>query len=159
MSIGEEILDILCTTKYHYKGVSVNAFFLPVFYERKRKSVWNEYNKLYIKGYIDKRNGHFYINKKGETFFEHYKLLKNFKGVGNVGPKNLLLIYDIIEDKKREREWFRRNLIKLGFVMIQRSVWVGPSPLPKEFTDYTKSLGLKDSIKTFKLAQGYELHK
>lgn len=156
MSIGEEILEILNTTKYHYKGVPVNAFFLPVFNERKRKSVWNEYNKLYIKGYIDKRNGNFYINKKGGTFFEHNKQLRNFKGVGNIGPKNLLLIYDIPEDKKREREWFRRNLIKLGFIMIQRSVWVGPSPLPKEFIEYTKSIGLKDLIKTFKLAKGYE---
>ena len=39
--------------------------------------------------------------------------------------------------------------------MIQRSVWVGPSPLPKEFMEYLKSIGLKDTIKTFKLEKGF----
>ncbi len=156
MTLGEEILEILNTKKFYYKGIPMNAFFLPVFDGRKRQSVRNEFNRLYIKGYIDKRTGYFYINKEGKTFLEYYKQLRNFRGVGNIGPKNLLLIYDIPEDKKREREWFRRNLIKLGFIMIQKSVWVGPSPLPKEFIDYTKSIGLKDLIKTFKLTKGYE---
>ncbi|MCX6717161.1 MAG: hypothetical protein NTU76_00605 [Candidatus Taylorbacteria bacterium] len=39
--------------------------------------------------------------------------------------------------------------------MIQRSVWVGPSPLPKDFIDYVKSIGLRDKLKTFKLAKSY----
>jgi hypothetical protein len=39
--------------------------------------------------------------------------------------------------------------------MIQKSVWVGPSPLPKEFMDYVKEIGLKDNLKTFKLAKSY----
>ena len=159
MSLKEEILEILNTRKFYYKGIPMNAFLLPVFDNRKKQSIRNEFNRLSIKGYIDKRNGHFYINKEGKTFLEHYKQLKSFKDVGNIGPKNLLLIYDIPEDKKREREWFRRNLVKLSFIMIQKSVWVGPSPLPKEFIDYTKSIGLKDGIKTFKLEKDYLLNK
>ena len=39
--------------------------------------------------------------------------------------------------------------------MIQRSVWVGPSPLPKEFLDYVKTIGLQNYLKTFKLAEAY----
>jgi CRISPR-associated endonuclease Cas2 len=83
----------------------------------------------------------------------------NFESTENNGPKNLLILYDIPENKKKEREWFRRTLIKFSFVMLQRSVWVGPSHLPKEFLDYVKSIGLKDTIKTFKLERGYESHK
>jgi len=65
------------------------------------------------------------------------------------------LLYDIPEGMKKERDWFRRTLIKFSFIMIQRSVWVGPSPLPKEFLDYVKFIGLKDTIKMFKLQKGY----
>lgn len=70
-------------------------------------------------------------------------------------PKTLLLIYDIPEGKKKERDWFRRQLINFNFVMIQRSVWVGPAPLPENFTSYLKRIGLQKEFKTFKLAKGY----
>lgn len=39
--------------------------------------------------------------------------------------------------------------------MIQRSVWVGPSPLPEEFLNYLKRIGLEKEFKTFKLAKSY----
>jgi hypothetical protein len=39
--------------------------------------------------------------------------------------------------------------------MIQKSVWVGPSPLPKDFLDYVKSIGLLNQLKTLKLAKPY----
>ena len=71
------------------------------------------------------------------------------------GYKNLLIIYDIPEAKKKERDWFRRQLINFSFIMIQRSVWVGPSPLPADFLAYVKDIGLKKEFKTFKLAKPY----
>ena len=64
-------------------------------------------------------------------------------------------MYDIPEDKKKERDWFRRHLAKFGYAMIQRSVWVGPSPLPEDFVSYIKELGLKDKLKVFKVAKTY----
>ena len=70
--------------------------------------------------------------------------------------RNLIVMFDVSESKKSEREWVRWHLKKFNFIMIQKSVWVGPSPLPLEFVDYTKKIGLKDSIKTFKLAKPYK---
>lgn len=159
MSIKNEILEILNTPKFYYKGIPVNAFFLPVFENYNKKSVRNNFYYLHKDGYIEKSAGNFIINKNGKEFLEKYKKLKIFEAEENNGPKNLLLLYDIPEDKKKERDWFRRTLIKFSFVMIQRSVWVGPSPLPKEFLDYVKSIGLKDTIKTFKLEKGYNTQK
>lgn len=157
MSIKNDILDILNTPKFHYKGIPMNALFLPVFENKQKQSVRNQFNNLYRDGYIDKVNGYYILNKNGKEYLNKHKKkhLKNFEPIENNSQKNLLLLYDIPEDKKQERDWFRRTLIKFGFVMIQRSVWVGPSPLPKEFLDYVKSIGLKDSIKTFKLEKGY----
>jgi len=74
-------------------------------------------------------------------------------------PKNLLLMYDVPYTMKKERDWFRRHLVKFGYIMIQKSVWVGPSPLPKEFLDYLKEIKIGDNFKTFKLTKGYESKK
>jgi hypothetical protein len=49
--------------------------------------------------------------------------------------------------------------IIFDYIMIQKSVWVGPSPLPKEFVEYVKSINLQDSIKTFKLENSYKNKK
>ena len=70
-------------------------------------------------------------------------------------PKNLIVMYDIPHEKKKEREWFRRQLKKFNYIMIQKSVWVGPSPLPINFLAYVKSIGLSGQLKTFKLAKSY----
>ena len=156
-----QILEILNTPKYYYKGVPINAFFLPALGNYKKESVRNNFYYLNKNGCIEKSAGNFIINKNGKEFLEKNTKcqLKNFEPTITNGPKNLLLLYDIPEDKKKERNWFRRTLVKFGFVMIQRSVWVGPSPLPKEFLDYVKSIKLKDMIKTFKLETGYNFNK
>jgi len=85
----------------------------------------------------------------------HVSFLSNFK---KDSPKNLILMYDIPQNQKKERDWFRRQLINFGYVMIQKSVWVGPSPLPKEFTAYLKMIKIQDNFKTFRLAKSYISH-
>jgi DNA-binding transcriptional regulator PaaX len=115
----------------YYKGMRVNAFGLPV-------SKNDHLNR--IKKNNRKRN--FYHTAFSSSFNEN-------------SPKNLILMYDVAEEKKKERDWFRRQLKNFGYLMIQRSVWVGPSPLPKEFVDYVKEIGLQDHLKTFKLAKAY----
>ena len=115
----------------YYKVMKVNAFGLPVFRENKRDR---------IKKANRKKN--FYHTAFSSPFTKN-------------SPKNLILMYDVIEEKKKERDWFRRQLKNFDYMMIQKSVWVGPSPLPKEFLDYVKEIGLKDHLKIFKLAKAY----
>ena len=119
----------------YYKGMKIDLLGLPV----------GDFNKSdRVKKKNRKRN------------FYHISFISRFP---ENAPKNLLLIYDIPEAMKKERDWFRRHLIKFGYIMIQKSVWVGPSPLPKEFLDYLKEIKIGDSFKTFKLAKGYESKK
>ncbi len=116
--------------KLHYKGMTVNMFGLPISdSSREKKSVHK-------------------VNKR------HY-LLSFASSFTDDTPKNLLLIYDIPEGRKKERDWFRRQLVNFGFMMIQKSVWVGPSPLPSDFLVYLKKIGLQREFKTFKLAKSY----
>ena len=114
---------------FYYKGIRVNSFGIPV--SRKAN---------------DKSN----VGRK--------KLVYNISFDSSLpenSPKKLIVMYDIPHEKKKERDWFRRHLKKFGYIMIQKSVWVGPSPLPKEFLDYVKDIGLKTQLKAFKLAKSY----
>jgi hypothetical protein len=70
-------------------------------------------------------------------------------------PKDLVVMYDIPSKKKKEREWFLRHLKRFDYTMIQKGVWVGPSPLPKDFLNYVGSIGLSDKLRTIKLAKPY----
>lgn len=114
-----------------YKGMRVNAFGLPIF-KSERKSRAKKEN----------RKKSFYY----ATFSSPFE--KN-------SSKNLIVMYDVPHIQKKERDWFRRHLIKFGYIMIQKSVWVGPSPLPKDFLDYLKEIKIGDKFRTFKLAKSY----
>jgi len=157
-NIKFELLKLFTTPFSYYKGMPVNIFGLPVFENKKPKSVKNIFYLLKKEGYLNIEDKNVLLTKKGRLFLKA-KFLSDkifFSPFTENSPKNLLVMYDIPEDKKPEREWFRRHLRKFGYIMVQRSVWVGPSPLPKEFTAYVKKIGLKDNLKTFKLAKGYK---
>ncbi len=164
MSIEREILEYLHkekskTFRPKYKGIRVGFLGLPDFQYYKYQTLANRCSDLKRKGYIKEKNGNYFITNKGLDFLEGQArpILKKFSTEKTENdPKNLLIIYDIPEQKRSEREWFRRNLKNLHFIMIQKSVWVGPSPLPKDFLDYLKEIKIGDSFKTFKLEKGYQ---
>jgi DNA-binding transcriptional regulator PaaX len=145
-----------------YKGVRTRFLGLPDFKYYKYQTLANSCSFLKKNGYIKEKNGEYFITYKGEEFLNE-KVKNNFEkftsNKTDKDPKDLLIIYDIPEGKKVEREWFRRELKSFNFVMIQKSAWVGPSPLPEKFLDYVKSIGLKENLKTFKLAKGYHFKK
>jgi len=111
--------------------MEVNSFGLPVFQKNKK-------SRLKIKN----RKRTFYYTAFSSPFKDD-------------SSKNLIVMYDIPHYQKKERDWFRRHLIKFNYVMIQKSVWVGPSPLPKDFLDYLKEIKIGDNFKTFKLSKSY----
>jgi CRISPR-associated endonuclease Cas2 len=131
--MGERVYNLYMNSKRRlfYRGMEVNSFGIPVF-SRGRKSRAKKENR-----------------KKA---FYHITFSSPFN---DNSSKNLIVMYDIPSDKKKERDWFRRQLIKFGYIMIQKSVWVGPSPLPKDFLDYLKEIKIKNNFKTFKLAKSY----
>jgi len=143
-----------------YKGFRTGFLGLPDFAYYKYQTLANRCSELKNKGYIKQVNGDYFITFKGEEFLnkKEHIIFKKFKpNKTENDPKDLLLLYDISEQKRSERNWFRRELRHLHFIMIQRSVWVGPSPLPNEFTQYLKNLNLKNEIKTIKLENGYKV--
>ncbi len=118
-----------------YKGIEIGAFGVPILIEKKK-----DFSKR------NNRKRDYYNN----TFSSPFK---------SNSPKNLLVMYDVPSENKKERDWLRRHLVKFGYIMIQKSVWVGPSPLPKDFLDYLNEIKLGANLKTFKLANPYTDNK
>lgn len=157
MSIGDKILKLLLEPTHRYKGMPVSMFGIPAIFPYKKQSINNAIYKLNKNGYVLKENDCISLLPKGRRYVENKKakfliFTSTFK---KESPKNLLVMFDIPEVKKAEREWFRFHLRKFGYEMIQKSVWVGPSPFPKDFLDYVKDIKLRECIKTFKLAKPY----
>ncbi len=115
-----------------YKGVTVNAFGIPIFHSDKKKVP---------------RQG-----RPGRKYYQYPRFIHNYP---IASPRDLIIMFDFPKDKIKERNWFRRQLQKFDYIMIQKSVWVGPSPLPKDFLTYIKSIGLFKQLVTLKLAKPY----
>lgn len=161
MSLEIEVLKYLNEKKQtlRYKGMRVGFLGLPDFQYYKYQTLANRLSILRKKDFVKMMpSGEYIITTKGRTFLEKQKnILKTFETEKDKNvPKDLLIVYDIEENKKKERDWFRRHLKKFHFAMIQKSVWVGPSPLPQDFLDYLKEIKLGDNFKKFKLSRGYE---
>lgn len=161
MSITETILNLLNTRAAYYKGIPVNYFGLPIFKKYKKQSVRNSFSRLHNKKYIIYSGSYIKITKEGERYFKKRSiLLKTFLPNPKTSKeKKLLVLFDIKEKRKAEREWLRRHLVKFDYTMIQKSVWVGPSPLPREFVNYVKKIKLEECIKTFRLSNEYKQNK
>jgi len=161
-SVAGHILEEFLKPTFRYKGMPVNIFGLPSFRASYPKNTFsNELSRLKREKFIEKDGEFFRLTKKGQEYTKRRQdSLSMFPfSFPESAPKNLLVMFDIPEIKKAEREWFRFHLKKFGYIMIQKSVWVGPSPLPQEFIDYLKHIKLDSCVKTFKLAKPYDKNK
>jgi len=161
MNLVHEILKELGSKSFKYKGVSVNFLGIPKFKKYSQNSLSATLFRLHKEGFIEKSEEKLILTLKGKKYIrKKVNSLKQFYfSFDKNAPKNLMVMFDIPETKKAEREWLRWHLKKFNYSMIQKSVWVGPSPLPKEFLDYIKTIKIKNGFKTFKLARGYDFKK
>lgn len=166
MSAEKLILEYLSKNKnepsIRHAGVRLGFLGLPDFKYYKYQTLANRCSILKNMGYIKEVNGIYFITYKGEEFLNKKSrfILKKFKSnKTDKDPKDLLILYDIPQNQTSIRNWFRRELQSYYFVMVQRSVWVGPSPLPKDFLQYVKEMKISENFKTFKLEKGLNIQK
>lgn len=110
---------------------SKNAFYQSVYHLKKRGIISIKDDVVILsRGYIKKSPVFISTKEKGSTI-------------------DILLAFDIPESKKRSRDWLRAQLRFWEFEMIQKSLWRGKGPLPKEFRERLKALGIDDSVRIF----------
>lgn len=57
-----------------------------------------------------------------------------------------IVIWDIPEQRRLVRDLFRRNLKKLGFAPLQKSVWISKRKVYDKLINYVKELGIEDWV-------------
>lgn len=106
--------------------------------------------RLRKKGIIESKNDHIYIHKGDLLKFS----VKNNLIIKNVSPEKtekVLISFDIPEKKKKTRDWLRNQIKYWDFKMIQKSLWLGYGPLPKEFSNRLKQLGINENVRIFRV--------
>ena len=158
MSLVYDILKSMYETELNYKGVRVNGFGIPLFLIKNKKTFKSTLQYLKTNGYIQKKDNVWNITEKGRGKIKKADSLKTFNSPFSTRDKrNLLLMFDIPEEEKVKREWLRMHLKEFNYKMIQRSVWLGPSPLPNKFIEYLKSINLYKYLKAYKFEHEIKL--
>lgn len=65
----------------------------------------------------------------------------------------MIVMFDIPESHKRVRNWLRIELALLGFEILQKSVWLGPTPLPREFIEKLTATDILQFIHFFRVTK------
>ncbi len=60
-----------------------------------------------------------------------------------------IILLDLPEDRKSDREGLRYLLKKAGFILLKNSVWISPHPFEHLFMNIKKDLGLTTEIMIF----------
>lgn len=105
---------------------------------------------------IDNEPG-YQITQKGEKEID--KILKPLKETGKWDGKWRLVIFDVPETKRDDRDRLRRSLTKLGLGKLQASVWISPNDIKNEITEIEKRLQLSSAIKFFEVTRNSNLDK
>ncbi len=150
MCAGVEALSIFLVTPHELRkrALKGNIF-------KTRNDFYSLYSYLLRKGYIqlvDKNAEQFVkITKKGELAI----LLARAK-LSSAEPwdgKWRVIIFDIPEASRLERNRFRRLLKEFGFLKLQASVFVSPKALNRRALDYLKQSGLMKYIRILKVEE------
>lgn len=57
-----------------------------------------------------------------------------------------LVIYDIGENQRRDRDHLRKFLKSLGFGMLQRSIWISPHSVKDELETFLEESGMREAV-------------
>jgi len=111
------------------------------------RSVKNLVEAGYAEMYDSGRESYLKITKKGKTKFNTMLLEGNDALVPTAWDGFWrIIILDLPENRKNERESLRYLLKKANFVCIKNTVWISPLPYEHLFTNIKKDLGLSTEL-------------
>ena len=163
MSLVENLLIILTYYSGGYKlmrkkllGYEIPSYLNINPKEIKEQNLRTTLSQLKRRGLIENKKGIWAITQKGKEYLKNKLASKmpHFRHLKSEKPKKeMVVVFDIPEKRRRQRDWLRRELTALGFVSLQKSVWLGPASLPKEFIKYLSEFNLLQYLKFFKATE------
>jgi CRISPR-associated endonuclease Cas2 len=86
------------------------------------------------------------LSEKGKRYVYNFTYRPTIKKPRIWDRKWRVVVFDIVVNKKRERELFRKEIKSMGFKQIQKSVWVHPYKCEDEVLFLAKQLRIEKSI-------------
>lgn len=159
MSLTEEILTILSDYSGGYRLMRRKALGFTFDSAKNSRPKKDEYLRVVLtrlknRDLIENKNHIWRITKKGRGYlkkinkFRHFQIDKHDK---RQDKEKMIIAFDIPEKKKIYRNWLRSELVNLDFKPIQKSVWLGPAPLPESFVSYLSEINIFSYLKFFKV--------
>ncbi len=162
---GEVVTDVFFTDYYNsYRNIYHYLYGRERFISKKNfnRDRHNFHNLLFYlrrQGFIKKReinNRNFWsLTRTGIAKLN--RLLERRSSIRNTEKEKdfqKVIVFDIPEKEKYKRFWLRSQLNLLGFRMLQKSVWIGDSKLPKEFLKDLHRLKLLRCVHIFGTSKG-----
>jgi len=163
MSLGDDLLTILTSYSGGYKLMRKRLMGMEIprpervdYQKLKEQTLRTTLSRLKKRGLVKNETVIWIITKKGKKYLKN-KLIskiphfKHFKTENK--KKEMVIVFDIPELRRKQRNWLRAELVALDFIPLQKSVWLGPAPLPKEFIKYLSETNLLQYLKFFKAAE------
>jgi len=125
LTLVKEILIQVCETSKDMYEILNNPYGWENYPKRNKQTFYDTVNRLGKEGYLKK------IEEKGRkkyiaTLKGKAKILAYIKKDKKWDGKWRIVIFDIPENKRKMRNFFREKLSDLGFRKLQESVWICP---------------------------------
>jgi len=152
--LGSKLIDVyfeirnpfgLISSYYNYINEPINVTEIEKF----KKRYFNLFSKLKGKKYLTAKSNskkcNFYITKKSKEYLAiKYPYL--YFNKESWDKKIRMVIFDVQEINCFKRNQLRRTLKQLGFVMIQKSVWLSPYNQFNKIKKWIKENKLEEKI-------------
>lgn len=102
-----------------------------------------------------KKFGHWGVTSKGRKLIGN-SAVPSAAAADGIGR---LVIFDIPEGERKKRDAIREELISAGFSQLQKSVWFGERPLPKDFIDFLQQIRAEQYVHIFSVRERGTLPK
>ena len=145
--LGEIAFDNFFPSKYPQARMWRNLLGKP---QRKfsRRSFSVILSQLRAQGLVERngtpRNSRWKISRAGTTYLQ-----KQSSAILKPDGIQRLVIFDIPEKMKAKRNAVRYELVSCGYHQLQKSVWMGATPLPNDFISMLDALALKSHVHIF----------
>jgi len=130
--ITAELLDMMFPRRYGKTPLAP-----PSYQNEERQKFYALLNYLKKQGFIENkkkgRSALWKITVAGLKKLQFLNKLNMPDYKAETDDKFKIIIFDIPEKERKKRMWLREVLKRLGFKMLQLSVWIGKNKIPEQF--------------------------
>lgn len=145
--VGEVLLDSFFPAKYPEARLWRRLLGLDPIYEFKRATFSSILSQLAAQGLVERvrkqGGGHWRLTRRGR---QTVRAPAVDVSVPRSDGKKRLVCFDIPESDRAKRRWLRGELAACGYRPLQKSVWLGETPLPHDFLLALDTLNLRGRI-------------